>query len=172
MKAPASFCVLFTLLLGLVLPAAAAESGKVTLIAGDVKATPAGGGAQAVLERGDTVAVGTVVETGARGKVVIMMTDSSAIRIGPNSNVTVATMTDGGETGKSAVKVNVQTGSVGALIDSSMNRQIDFRIQTPHGVATARGTFYGVVVAGDKTYTKVEKGTVSVTANKKEEDAN
>lgn len=160
-------------LAGFFLPAIsnAAESGKVTLIAGDVKAIPAGGGAEAVLERGDVVQVGTVIQTGGRGRVVIMMTDSSAIRIGPNSDVVVAMMTDNGADGQSQVKVDVRAGSVGALIDSSKGRKIDFRIQTPHGVATARGTFYGVVVDEDKTYTKVEKGTVSVTANKAE-DAN
>lgn len=151
--------------------ASAVESGKVTLLAGDVKMTPAGGGAQTVLERGDVVQVGSLIQTGARGRVVVMMTDSSAIRIGANSEVVIATMTDNGAEGLSSVQVDVRNGAVGALIDSSKNRKIDFRIQTPHGVATARGTFYGVVVDGEKTYTKVEKGTVSVTANK-EEDGN
>lgn len=164
MKSPGFLCVALALSFGLVSPVFAAESGKVTLIAGDVNLTPPGGGAQVVLARGDVVQVGSIIQTGARGRVVVMMTDSSAIRIGPESEVVIAVMSDQGGAGKSEVKVDVREGEVGALIDRTKGRDINFQIQTPHGVATARGTFYGVVVGKDKTYTKVEKGKVSVTA--------
>ncbi len=140
-----------------------AESGEVTLIVGTVTMTPLNGD-QKQLAKGDKVPVGATVKTGDRARVVIMMTDASAIRITPNSEVKIAKMNDAGATGQSAVNVDLKSGSVGALIDSSKNREIDFSIQTPHGVATARGTYYAVVVEDGKTYTKVRHGQVSVTA--------
>ncbi|MEM1297184.1 MAG: FecR family protein [Verrucomicrobiota bacterium] len=143
----------------------AAESGEVTLIAGNVTMTPKDGGPAQKLQKGSKVEVGAQVTTAERARVVIMMTDASAIRITGGSTVVIAAMTDSGAAGQSKVNVNLKSGSVGALIDSSKNRQIDFKIETPHGVATARGTYYAVVVEGGKTYTKVRNGQVSVTAS-------
>lgn len=125
---------------------------------------PKDGGAAQKLQKGSKVEVGAQVTTAERARIVIMMTDASAIRITGGSTVTIAAMTDSGASGQSRVNVNLKSGSVGALIDSSKNRQIDFKIETPHGVATARGTYYAVVVEGGKTYTKVRNGQVSVTA--------
>ncbi len=147
-----------------VISALAAGSGEVTLIAGNVTMVPKGGGPAQKLKKGSKVEVGAEVTTDKKARVVIMMTDASAIRISGGSRVVIATMTDSGASGQSSVNVNLKSGSVGALIDSSKNRKIDFKIETPHGVATARGTYYAVVVEGGKTYTKVRNGQVSVTA--------
>ena len=141
-----------------------ADSGEVTLIAGNVTMTPKGG-AQKKLAKGDTVPVGATVRTAQRARVVIMMTNSSAIRLTGGSEAVIAVMDDAGAGAQSKVNVNLRSGSVGALIDRSKNREIDFKIQTPHGVATARGTYYAVVVKDDKMYTKVRNGQVGVTAN-------
>lgn len=124
---------------------------------------PPAGGVSEKLSRGQVVQAGTMIQTGPKSRAVIMMTGSSAIRISENSQITLARMDDAGAGGESKVKVDLNQGSVGALIDSNKKRQIDFKIETPHGVATARGTFYAVIVKDGKTYTKVAHGKVGVT---------
>ena len=139
----------------------AQESGKVTLLVGDVTATSPDGTVGA-LDRGDQVEVGTIIKTGATGRAVVIMTDSSAIRIAANSIVTISLMDDQGGNGKSRVNIDITEGSVGALIDRARNRDIDFSIQTPQGVASARGTFYAVVVKDGETWTRVKHGRVAL----------
>jgi len=82
------------------------------------------------------------------------------MQISENSDVTIASMSSSPE--KRKALVSLKSGTVSALIDPKRSKQTDFKIQTPQGVAAARGTFYGVTVKNGKTYVGVKKGKVGV----------
>jgi hypothetical protein len=62
--------------------------------------------------------------------------------------------------------VQLTSGVVSALIDPRTPTVTDFQIQTPEGVAAARGTFYAVLVYQGKTYVGVKEGKVAASSTK------
>ncbi len=111
-------------------------------------------------QRGMSLPVGTRIVTKETGTAVIRLSDGSAIRVSANSNLTLNTL----EKSKDGEKVRVQLddGAIGTLIEKKNKDKVDFRIETPQGTAAARGTFYGVVVKDGKTFVKVEEGEVGL----------
>lgn len=147
--------------LAFIAPASHAEpkTGTVTVAVGDVKVTPAGAAAQA-LKAGDVVAVGSKVTTGAQSRAVIVMTTQSAIRIAENSDVTIEAIDEAAAQPK--VRLDLKSGSLGALLKPGQDKPMDFQIKTPSGIAAARGTYFAVVVEGGKGYAQVKEGKVEI----------
>lgn len=158
--------IVLTLLLGgvfaLATPSLRAEpeSGSVTVAVGDVKVTPADGGAAQPLKAGDKVAVGSTVTTGADSRAVIVMTTQSAIRVAANSEVVINTLDNSATEPK--VLLDLKNGSLGALLKPDAEVSMDFKIKTPSGIAAARGTFYAVVVEDGKGYAQVKEGKIEL----------
>ena len=74
------------------------------------------------------------------------------------------TKTNGSITERKA-RLDLTSGAVSAMIDPSTPTITDFKIQTPQGVASARGTFYAVTVVHGKTFVSVDHGKVGVLAD-------
>jgi len=137
----------------------APQSGKVTVAVGDVKTTPAAG-VPVLVKAGQSVEVGSKVTTGPGARAVIVMTPRSAIRISENSEVLIAEVD---QTAKpEIVLVDLKSGSLGALLKTTPDAPMDFKIKTPSGVAAARGTFFSVAVKDGKGYAQVKEGVVQI----------
>ena len=112
------------------------------------------------LTAGAEIPIGSRIQTGRDGTAVVVVVSGAAMQISENSDVTIASMSSSPE--KRKALVSLKSGTVSALIDPKRSKQTDFKIQTPQGVAAARGTFYGVTVRNGKTFVGVKKGKVGV----------
>lgn len=137
----------------------APQSGKVTVAVGDVKATPQAG-VPVPVKAGQTVAVGSKVTTGPGARAVIVMTPRSAVRVSENSEVLIAEVDETAKPEK--VLLDLKSGSLGALLKTTPNSPMDFKIKTPSGVAAARGTFFSVAVKDGKGFAQVKEGVVQI----------
>jgi len=146
----------------------APESGTVTVAVGEVNAIAAAGGNPTPVEKGDKVAVGSTIRTGADSRAVIVITPRSAIRVSENSEVIVETVDE--EASPKRVMIDLKAGSLGALLKPNAAGELDFKVRTPSGVAAARGTFYAVVVEDGKGYAQVKEGRVEIIPDPDEED--
>lgn len=136
------------------------KTGKVTVVAGSVIETPLGAPARAMKE-GDIVSQGSTIKTGADSKATVTMTTTSAVQIGPNSEVLVAEIVESPENPK--VLLDLKNGTVGALVNPGAKGKMDFKIKTPSGIAVAKGAFYSVAVENGKGYVQTKEGEVVVT---------
>ena len=103
------------------------------------------------------------MRTGSDGSVVLTVTPGSAINVGPNAKLklnALAFAQSGSDVTQREAHIELSSGVVTALIDPSTPKITDFKIQTPQGGASARGTFYSVAVYQGKTYVSVKEGHV------------
>lgn len=140
---------------------ASESNGTVSVAVGKVTLIPMGGGAETPLKVGDAVPVGSTVKTGPASRAVVKTTKQSAIRIAENSQAVFVELVDSDTTPK--VLVDLQSGSLGALIQPQAQSTMDFKVKTPSGIAAARGTMFAVAVEDGKGFVKVEHGKVDVT---------
>lgn len=136
------------------------QTGKVTVVAGTVNETPLGGQAR-VLKEGDVVTTGSTIKTGADSRATVTMTTTSAVQIGPSSEVVVNELVESAENPK--VLLDLKNGTVGALVNPGGKGKMDFKIKTPSGIAVAKGAFYSVAVENGKGYVQTKEGEVVVT---------
>lgn len=140
--------------------ATAADKARVTSVNGRVTYATSSNGAFSPLTAGAEIPIGSRVRTGSDGTAVIVVVSGAAMQVSENSDVTIDVMSS--DAAKRKALVTLKTGTISALIDPKRSKQTDFKIQTPQGVAAARGTFYGVTVEKGKTYVGVKKGKVGV----------
>ena len=120
------------------------------------------------VERGQALPIGSTVRTGDDGTATLVTTPGSAIKVGNNSLLKIndlAFSTSGGAVTERKARLQLTSGVVSAMIDPSTPKITDFKIQTPQGVAAARGTFYAVIVKHGKSYVLVDHGKVGVLAD-------
>ncbi len=149
--------------LGLVLAfshANADDKARANSVSGRVTYAVTGTSEFKPLSAGTEIPAGSRVRTGSDGTAVIIVVSGAAMQIAENSDITIESLSS--NTAKRKALVSLKTGTVSALIDPKRSKQTDFKIQTPQGVAAARGTFYGVSVKNGKTYVGVKKGKVGV----------
>jgi hypothetical protein len=158
MKSRIYLCVLVLLLA--VSQTRAEDKARVSSVSGAVTYAGSGAGSFSPLTAGTEIPIGSRVRTGSDGNAVIIVVSGAAMQIAENSEVTIEAMSS--DAAKRKALVSLKTGTVSALIDPKRSKQTDFKIQTPQGVAAARGTFYGVTVQKGKTYVGVKKGKVGV----------
>ena len=161
--------VVFALLLA-ALPAAAAPVRAVVFsVSGTAESAPPGSASFSPLHKGDHLDIGSTVRTGSDGIAVLITTPGSAIQVGNDSQVKLNELAfakaNGAITQREA-HVQLMSGVVSALIDPHTPNVTDFQIQTPEGVAAARGTFYAVLVYKGKTYVGVKEGKVAASSSK------
>jgi hypothetical protein len=163
------FRLLFALL-ALPLPAMAAEiHATVFSVSGEVEGAPPGSSSFSALHKGDRLAVGSVVRTGDDGIAVLVTTPGSAIQVGNDSEIRLSELAfakEGSTVSQRKARLQLTSGVVSALIDPRTPKITDFEIQTPQGVAAARGTFYAVLVLKGKTYVGVKEGKVAASSTK------
>jgi len=158
MKTRISLCVLALVVAST--QANAEDKARVSSVSGTVTYAATGAGSFSALAAGAEIPVGSRVRTGSDGTAVIVVVSGAAMQVSENSDVTIEAMSS--DAAKRKALVSLKTGTVSALIDPKRSKQTDFKIQTPQGVAAARGTFYGVTVQKGKTYVGVKKGKVGV----------
>jgi len=132
---------------------------------GDAEAAPPGSAAFKPLQKGQILAVGTTIRTGDNGTTIIETTPGSAITVSPNTHLklnVLAFAQSGSTVTEREAHIELTSGVVGALIDPKTPKITDFKIQTPQGGASARGTSYAVAVVKGKTYVSVLHGKVGV----------
>jgi hypothetical protein len=120
------------------------------------------------LKKGQSLGIGTTVRTGEDGSAVLTVTPGSSIQIGNDSILKVNELNfakTGSEVTERKARLQLTSGVVSALIDPSTPKITDFQIQTPQGIAAARGTFYTVSVHEGQTYVGVKKGRVAAVTN-------
>ncbi len=146
---------------------------KVKSVEGDVTYTPPNTGISKPLGTNMELDPGTVVKTGPGSSAIIVTLPGVAINVEPSSEVTLTEMLYADNAGASGANpafrkgtIQLRSGTVSALINKEISKQVDFKVKTPHGVAAARGTFYAVTVKDDKTYVGVKHGRVGVDALK------
>jgi hypothetical protein len=157
-------------LLLVALPAAAAPVRAVVFsVSGTVEGAPPGSSSFRSLSKGDHLDIGSTVRTGSNGVAVLVTTPGSAIQVGNDSEVKLTELAFAKASGSITQReahVQLMSGVVSALIDPHTPTVTDFEIQTPEGVAAARGTFYAVLVYEGKTYVGVKEGKVAATSLK------
>ncbi len=136
------------------------QTGKVTVVAGTVKETPLGAPLR-TLKEGDIVSMGSTIKTGDDSRATVTMTTTSAVQIGPNSEVVVSEIVESKDAPK--VLLDLKNGTIGALVNPGGKGQMDFKIKTPSGIAVAKGAFYSVAVENGKGYVQAKEGEVVVT---------
>lgn len=136
------------------------DKARVSSVSGSVTYSETGSGDFSKLTAGAEIPIGSRIRTGRDGTAVVVVVSGAAMHVSENSDVTISSMSSSPE--KRKALVSLKSGTVSALIDPKRSKQTDFKIQTPQGVAAARGTFYGVTVKNGKTYVGVKKGKVGV----------
>ncbi len=136
-------------------------------VSGTVEYAAPDSSSYAPLTKGASLPIGSTIRTGDDGVAVIVTTPGSAIQLGNGSilklNKLAFAKTGSSVTERTAV-LQLTSGVVSALIDKSTPKITDFQVQTPEGVAAARGTFYAVLVYHGKTYVGVNEGKVGLRA--------
>ena len=160
----------FALLLGLsaVFLRAAPVNAVVNAVTGVAESAAPGSSHFAPLKAGQILPIGSTVRTGDDGTATLVTTPGSAIKVGNNSLLKIndlAFSTSGGAVTERKARLQLTSGVVSAMIDPSTPKITDFKIQTPQGVAAARGTFYAVIVKHGKSYVSVDHGKVGVLAD-------
>lgn len=133
---------------------------RVSTVSGSVTFAPPDSNQFAALTKDAELAAGSKVRTGADGTALIAIVSGAAIKVAENTEITVQSMASDAE--KRRALVSLKGGTLSALIDPKRSKETDFKIQTPQGVAAARGTFYAVTVQDGKTYVGVKEGKVGV----------
>jgi hypothetical protein len=162
--------VVAALLTTLVLPVAAAPiHASVYSVSGTVEFAAPGSSSFGPLQKGDHLAIGSTVRTGDDGTAVIVTTPGSAVQVGNDSIVKLndlAFARSGSDVTERKAQLQLTSGVVSALIDPRTPKVTNFQIQTPEGIAAARGTFYAVLVYEGKTYVGVKEGKVAASSTK------
>ncbi len=147
---------------------AAPVSALVHAVSGLAEFAAPGSSSFAPLRPGQSLPIGSTVRTGDDGTAVLITTPGSAINIGNDSLLKIndlAFSTSGGAVTERKARLQLTSGVVSAMIDPGTPKITDFKIQTPQGVAAARGTFYAVMIRGGKSYVSVDHGKVGVLAD-------
>jgi hypothetical protein len=137
----------------LIVGAANSLAAPVTAVVKDVQGTvefaPPGSASFSPLKVGQELTVGSTVRTGSNGSTDIITTPGSAIQVGADTKLrlnALAFAQSGSTVTQREAHIDLQKGTVSALIDPSTPHVTDFQVQTPEGSAAARGTFYAVSV--------------------------
>jgi hypothetical protein len=134
---------------------------------GAAEYAPPGSSSFSPLQKGQILDVGTTIRTGDDGTAIIVTTPGSAITVGSDTKLklnVLAFAKSGDTVTQREAHIELTSGVVGALIDPKTPQITDFKIQTPQGGASARGTSYAVAVVHGKTYVSVLHGKVGVGA--------
>jgi hypothetical protein len=111
------------------------------------------------------IAPGSTVKTAANGTVGLKLTPGATTVVGPNTTMKITGLDYSKTTNGQNKREILLDLKQGALYNSLVKRdgQSDFQIQTPEGVAAARGTDWSVTVSGSGVTVAVVDGKVVIT---------
>lgn len=143
---------------------AVVTDAKVVVVNGSVSCKPTFTAEAVPVSKGDTVTVGSTVQTEMKSDLLMSPLPGAAIRILENNSVvlTEADLQKKGETvlGRKA-KLQLNRGTVQVGLDK-IGGTADFKITTPQCVAAARGTVFGTTASKAATTVVVLEGVVAV----------
>lgn len=151
--------------------AAFATDVTVKSVQGRVEAAAPGSKEMAPIREGQKLVPGTTIVSSANGEAVILTSPGAAIHVQPSSRLVLQLNEFSSENGKITNRktvVDLQDGTLSALISKNDPKTTRFEVRTPQGVAAARGTFFGVTVQGDEAFVAVKEGKVGVQQPEKE----
>jgi hypothetical protein len=143
------------------------RAGTVSFVAGE--ATRSAGGTTEKLAQGAEVLEGDVVETGSRCRIELRLADSSVVRLGPRSRLSIDRATPAVRAAAASPEdrrfsAKLFLGKLWANVAKAVGGEARFEIETENAVAGVRGTTFRVDAARDGSVAvKVYGGTVAVT---------
>jgi len=151
---------------------AGAFDASVKSVKGRVQAAAPGSKEFRPVREGEKLFVGSTVVCGAGSEAVIQTTPGAAIHVQENARFVLQFNEYAEEKGKIASRktvVDLQEGTLSALISKNDPKTTRFEVRTPQGVAAARGTFFGVTVKEGEAFVAVKEGKVGVQQPEKDQ---
>jgi hypothetical protein len=144
-----------------------AVQGVVTYVEGAVFVTAKQGGAKVKLSANTVVRPGDIVETGADGRVEIVINRESVVRMREKSRLVVSALRDSGaHADKTSLAFSLRT--VWTKVKHFANAASRFQLELPNAVAGVHGTTYETSVSADNSSdVKVYNGEVAVSGKPK-----
>jgi hypothetical protein len=143
---------------------AAVTEARVVVVNGSVSCKPALNAEAAPVTKGDTVTVGSTIQTEMKSDLLISPLPGAAVRVLENNSVvlTESDLQKKGETvlGRKA-KLQLNRGTVQVGLEK-IGATTDFKITTPQCVAAARGTVFSTTVVNGATTVVVFQGIVDI----------
>ncbi|MEN8177298.1 MAG: FecR domain-containing protein [Pseudomonadota bacterium] len=139
---------------------------EIVFLRGEVDLYREGNQVPATLESKDALLLGDRVVTGPQAVVSIRFADGSRLLMGPQSEITLDTLSAFGETGMIDTRLRVQRGRVESRVRPLHGEGSRYEIHTPAAVTMVRGTGFRIGVEGDSGLTRNEviEGDVAVAA--------
>lgn len=155
-----SLVVASALLTGNAAAAAGVDMGAAVIVVGE--ASIASGERRVPISIGMRVSSGDIVRTGAKGRVQLLLADSSLVNVGPSSELRLATLRKvAGPT--AGVSLKLVVGKMWARVSHLLGSNPDFSVDSGNAVAGVRGTsFFTGVGADGISETTVIRGTVEL----------
>jgi hypothetical protein len=142
-------------------PAAARGNITVTLVEGSATSTAKGATAPRPLASGDELAEGEIIQTGADGRLELLLDTGSILRFGPStrSELSILPKTGG------SFRLKLVAGNFWAKVAKLLGTD-KFEVETENGVSGVRGTEFRIEVgtAGNQDLLRCYDGAVQVAA--------
>ncbi|MEG7521595.1 MAG: FecR domain-containing protein [Chromatiales bacterium] len=137
---------------------------EVLSLEGEVSIVRAGESDPVSLSDVDQLQIGDVVTTGRQSSLALRFADGSRLMLGPETQVTMDTLSAFGEAGMVDTRVRVQYGRVESEVEPLQGAGARFQITPPAAVTMVRGTGFrvGVESGSGLTRNEVVKGRVAV----------
>jgi hypothetical protein len=156
----ASFLAVVALSASARVRAAGVDMGAAVIVVGEASLTT--GEQRTPLAIGRRVSSGDVVRTGAKGRVQLLLADSSLVNVGPASELRLSTLRAGTGTG-GGVSIKLVVGKIWARVSHLLGTSPDFAVDSGNAVAGVRGTsFFTGVDAEGTSETTVIRGKVEL----------
>ncbi|WP_177419515.1 FecR domain-containing protein [endosymbiont of Lamellibrachia barhami] len=137
---------------------------EVLSLEGEVSIVRAGESDPVSLSDVDQLQIGDVVTTGRQSSLALRFADGSRLMLGPETQVSMDTLSAFGEAGMVDTRVRVQYGRVESEVEPLQGAGARFQITTPAAVTMVRGTGFrvGVEFGSGLTRNEVVRGQVAV----------
>ncbi|MEM6883785.1 MAG: FecR family protein [Verrucomicrobiota bacterium] len=118
---------------------------------------------QKIVGAGNQVELDSLIKTGSNGDLTIALLNGLAVTLKEDSEMRILELTDVPATeGKRTALVELNSGRLVVLIAEDRAEEVEFRIKTPKGIASPRGTFYAIQVEGEEAFLAVKEGKVGL----------
>lgn len=117
--------------------------------------------------RGVEVEPGDHLKTGEDSYCLIMLQDTSTIKLGEDTHLEITHLQDNYNTANNRFKLFV--GKVWSQVNKNLNKKTDFQVEAPHTLAAVRGTAFELRAESDSTEILVYDGAVDCTAGEMKE---
>ncbi len=118
---------------------------------------------QKIVGAGNRVELDSLIKTGSNGDLTIALLNGLAVTLKEDSEMRILELADiPAAEGKRSALVELNSGRLVVLIAEDRVEEIEFRIKTPKGIASPRGTFYAIQVEGEEAFLAVKEGKVGL----------